>query len=176
MRAFLELVEADRLYLPETEVASFGASLLSALRDAGIVRDEDPGMVELSPTDLGRTLRKLYGVLSRGLTLPSSLDERPVLLGWTGEGASLREIVLVAHPTRGLSFALRRSQRSLVLVPTSRALTDEVRARHGGGALVEVDAPEEARVVHGGRPVRPRAPRPALHAAAPATMHPDVRA
>jgi hypothetical protein len=170
MRAFLELVEADRLYLPETEVASFGAPLLSVLRDAGIVRDEDPGMVELSLSDLGRTLRKLYGVLSRGLALPSSLDERPVLLGWTGEGASLREVILVAHPTRGLSFALRRSQRSLVLVPTSRALTDEVRARHGAGALVEVEALEEALVVQGGRLVRRRAPHPALHATAPATL------
>ena len=157
MRAFLELVEADRVYLPETELASLGTALLSALRDAGIVRPGDPGMAEISPTDLGRTLRKLYGVLSHGVTLPSTLDARPVLLGWTGEGATQREIVLVASPPRGLAWALRRPRRSLVLVPTARALTDDLRERHGSGALVEVEALEEALVVRGGRLLRRRA-------------------
>jgi hypothetical protein len=66
MRAFLELVEADRLYLPEIEVASLGAPLLSALRDAGIVRDEDPGVVELSPMDLGRTCVRSTGSSAAG--------------------------------------------------------------------------------------------------------------
>jgi len=121
-RALLGLVEADRLRLPEAEVASLGAPLLFALRAAGIVRDEDPRMVDLSPADPGRALRKRDRVLSRGRLLPSSLNRRPVLKGRTGEGATLRETVLVAHPKQGVAFALLRSQRSLVLVPTSHAL------------------------------------------------------
>ena len=151
MRAFLELVEADRVFLPESELPPMEPALLSALRGTGILRDGDPGMVELSPTDLGRTLRKLYAVLSKGLTLPSTFDERPVLLGWTGEGATRREIVLVARPPRGLAWALRRAWRSLVLVPTASALTADMRERHAPGALVEVEALEEVLVARGGR-------------------------
>lgn len=155
----MALVEADRVFSPESELALVGAPLLSALRLAGIVRAGDPGMAEISPPDLGRTLRQLYGALSHGVALPSALDDRPVLLGWTGEGALRRELLLVSNPSRGLAWALRRPYRSLVLVPTARALTNAVRERHGPGAMVEVEALEEALVVCGGRLGRRRASR-----------------
>jgi hypothetical protein len=159
MRAFFDLVEANRIELPEAELARLEPALLLALRRAGIVRDGDPGRVEVSLPDLGRTLRTLYGALSRGLTLPSTVDERPVLLGWTGEGATQREIVLVAQPARALAWALRRPWRCLVLLPTARELTVDVRERHARGALVEVEALEEVLVVRGGRLLRKEAPR-----------------
>jgi hypothetical protein len=175
MRAFLELVEADRFLLPEAELSGVDPVVLVALREAGIVREGDPGFAEVSAADLGRVLRKLYGVLSQGLALPSALDDRPVLLGWTGEGASRREVVLVVNPTRGLPWALRRPYRALVLVPTSRTLTEARRERHGKGAFVELEALEEALVVRGGRLARRGATTPE-RPASPATRAPAAAA
>jgi hypothetical protein len=156
MRAFFALLEADRFVLPGSELSHLPRALLSTLRAEGIVRDEDPGMVEISPTDLGRSLRRLYGVRSGGLALPSALDERPVLLGWTGEGATRREVILVLFPARGLRWALRRPHRALVLVPTASALTEDLRDAHGPGAFVELEALEESLLARGGRLVRKR--------------------
>jgi hypothetical protein len=174
MRAFFDLVEADRLFLQASEVAHLPPALLSVLRAEGIVRDGDPGMVELSPTDLGRSLRKLYGVRSNGLALPSALDERPVLLGWTGEGATRREVILVTFPARGLRWAMRRPYRSLVLVPTARILTHDLRDAHAPGSMVELEALEETLVARGGRLVRKQARASASKAAREAVEAADA--
>ncbi len=154
MRRFLQLVEQGRTYLPAADLPDLGPGVLPALRAAGILRNGDPGMVELSLPDLGRLLRRLYGVLSHGTALPTELDDRPVLLGWTGEGAAVREVVLVAHPSRGLPFALRRPYRSLILVPLARHVNLMQRQRHGPGALVQVEALEHVLRVRGGKVVR----------------------
>jgi hypothetical protein len=157
MRAFFDLIEQDRVFLKEGELSCLPPALVSALREAGIVQDGDPGMVEVSATDLGRALRKLYGVLSREVVLPSVLDDRPVLLGWTGKEASEREVLLVAHPKVALAVALEGSHRRLVLIPTAKKLTEALRQRHGPGSFLEVEALEEALVVREGRLVRKQA-------------------
>lgn len=170
MRAFFDLVETGRLYLHASELRALDATLLAALRASGIVRDEDPGMVDVSAPDLARTLRVLYGALARGTALPPTLDARPVVLGWIPEDGTERELVLLAQPSHGLAQALARPGPARVLVPTARQLTPALRARHARGSRVEVEALDESLVVFRRRLARKggAAPRPG---ARPAPTH-----
>ena len=154
MRAFFELVEANRLFLKAQELAHLDASLLLALRRSGIVRDGDPGMVDISVSDLFRALRALYGLRAGGLVIPAKLGPRPMLVGWMGQHADEREVLLVLDPAAGLRLAMRRRRRALVLVPTARALTPVLRAQHPPGAIVVVEALEEVLKVRRGRLTR----------------------
>jgi hypothetical protein len=52
---------------------------------------------------------------------------------------------------------MRRPHRSLVLVPTARILTHDLREAHAPGSMVELEALEEALVARGGRLVRKQA-------------------
>ncbi|HEX3343633.1 MAG TPA: hypothetical protein VHS09_03630 [Polyangiaceae bacterium] len=154
MRAFFDLVEAGRLYLSASELVPLGRALLAALRADGVVRDEDPGMVDVSAPDLARLLRALHGARARGTPLPATLDGRPVVLGWILEAAGDRELVLLAQPGHGLAPALARTGPARVLVPTARALSPALRAAHAPGALVELEALEETLVLRGGSVAR----------------------
>jgi len=162
VRAFLEFVEARQVRLRAEQLAHLDAGLLRALRRSGVVRDEDPGMVEISVPDLFRALRALYGLRAGGVPVPAKLGPRPMLVGWMGQHADEREVLLVLDPSTGLRLALRRRRRALVLVPTARALTAEMRARHPPGAVVVVEALEETLKAKAGSLVRSGARAPAV--------------
>ncbi|HEY8042341.1 MAG TPA: hypothetical protein VIF15_21205 [Polyangiaceae bacterium] len=170
MRAFFDLVEAGMTVMRTDQLAAVASEVLEALRAAGIVRDADPGMVEISAPDLGRALRALYGAAGRGLPVPPTLDRAPAMLGWAGEGEQEREVVLVARPVFGLHAALARMRRTLVLVPTARRLTDALRKQHAPGAFVAVEALEEALAARDGRLTRAGALAPTVVASAPAAV------
>ncbi|HEY3819361.1 MAG TPA: hypothetical protein VGL81_19465 [Polyangiaceae bacterium] len=154
MRAFFDRIEANRFAVAGVRLADLDASLVAAMRRARIVLDGEAGEPEVSPAGLVATLRRLYAIASHGVALPSVLDDRPVLLGWTGRGAEEREVVLVPRPSVALGSALGRPFRCLVLVPTARELSPTRRRRHGPGAFLEVEALEESLSVAKGRLVR----------------------
>jgi len=168
MRAFLTLLEEGRLYLPEGELSSIERRDLSALRATRVLQDEDPGMVDVSPPDLVRALRGLYGIRARGTPVPSTLDARPVFLGWIPAKDREVSVFLVAQPKRGLASALAQPGPSLVLVPTSSSLTQALRARHAPGAAVVVESLEGTLVARGGTLARKHGtPLPVAGAARP---------
>jgi hypothetical protein len=154
MRVLLELFERNRLSVKAEELANVDASVVRALRRAGFVRDGDPGMVDLSTPDLGRVIRKLWGVLGRGEHVPAAPDGRAQLLGWMPDAAGERQVYLVGCPPMGLRQALHTSRLALVLVPTTRTVTPEMRRDHGPGARVVLETLEEALQVKEGRLAR----------------------
>jgi hypothetical protein len=155
MLAFFEHVEAGTPFVGTRELAErVLPGELKALRSAGILRPASPRLTrpgaapvdpldlaqeEISPSDMVRALRAIYGAEQRGLpTAGSFADRRVVNIGWTGTGAEEREIVL--SPTqRTLSLALVGIKRTLVLVPTARGVTDALRAKHGPRAWVVLE-------------------------------------
>src|SRR5580693_7567057 len=83
------------------------ASELSALRRAGVLRDEDrEGFEEISRTDLSRALRKLYKVQSRGLPVPTAYGRNWATLGWSLEGDVERTVVFCDQPSLSLRLVL----------------------------------------------------------------------
>lgn len=147
----MELVEADRHIVRTADLEKTVApDVLAAARRAGILRPEDPGFEDLSASDMGRVLRVVYGLSGRQRPVPAVFgDVAP--LGWMGTEKNAREVLLCARPESALAKALARKRPTLVLVPTARHLTRALRERHGAGAVVTIEALEEALVALGGR-------------------------
>jgi hypothetical protein len=154
MRALMALVERDDHLIPTAELSAVAPEVLAAARRAGILRADDPGLEDLSATDLARVLRALYGLSGRGRPVPPVFAAAATTLGWMGSGDGAREVLLCARPRTGLARALQRDRPTLVLVPSARHLTPLLRERHAPGVRVELEALEEALVVLGGRLVR----------------------
>jgi hypothetical protein len=156
MRAFFAAVEQG---LPVVRTADLDPAPtpteLAALRDAGLLRDEGrAGIEEISASDLARALRALYAVQGRGLPVPATFGRDPMMLGWSGEGDSERDVFLLTGPGLSLTSALFRSRRTLLLLPTARLLTPELRAKHAPGSFIVIDVLEESLTVHAGRLAR----------------------
>jgi hypothetical protein len=179
MRAFFAAVEQG---LPVVRTADLDPAPtpaeLAALRDAGLLRDEGrAGIEEISASDLARALRAHYAVQGRGLPVPATLGRDPMMLGWSGEGDSERDVFLLAGPGLSLTSALFRSRRTLLLLPTARLLTPELRAKHAPGSFIVIDVLEESLTVHDGRLARAavRAPSaPDLSAFSPTPAPPTA--
>jgi len=154
MRALMALVEGDHHLVRTAELSAVAPEVLVAARRAGILRADDPGLEDISATDLARVLRALYGLSGRGRPVPPSFAAGATALGWMGTGRGAREVLFCARPRTGLARALQRKRPTLVLVPSARHLTPLLRERHGPGARVELEALEEALVALGGRLVR----------------------
>jgi len=167
----MQLVEGADSIVRTADLAKVTPEVLAAARRAGILRPEDPGFEDVSASDLSRVLRVLYGLSGRGRPVPAVFEAVAAPLGWMGAGKDAREVLLCARPPGGLSTALERRRPTLVLVPTARHLTPELRERHAPGAVVTLEALEEALVPLGGRLVR----RAAIAPDAPETGAPPVR-
>jgi hypothetical protein len=154
MRALMALVERDRHLVRSAELSAVAPDVLAAARRCGILRADDPGLEDLSATDLARVLRALYGLSGRGRPVPPVFAAAATTLGWMGTGRGAREVLLCARPATGLARALQRKRPTLVLVPCARHLTPLLRERHAPGGRVELEALEEALVVLDGRLVR----------------------
>ena len=154
MRALMALVERDDHLIPTVDLSAVAPEVLAAARRAGILRADDPGLEDLSATDLARVLRALYGLSGRGRPVPPAFAAAATTLGWMGTGHGAREVLLCARPSTGLARALQRKRPTLVLVPSARSLTPVLRERHAPGARVELEALEETLVALGGRLVR----------------------
>lgn len=154
MHAFCALLEAGALLLHTDAFPALPPGLLAALRAEGVVRDEDPGFLEVSAPDVGRLLRRLHGALARGTPPPSTLDTRPVFLGWIPEKGAERALVLVASPRHALTTALDRASPARVLVPCGGSLDPALRARHTPGSAVELEALDETLSLRAGALVR----------------------
>lgn len=152
MQALMELVEGDRHIVRTADLEKKVApEVLAAARRAGILRPEDPGFEDLSASDLGRVLRAVYGLSGRQRPVPAVFEDAASPIGWMGTEKSAREVLLCARPASGLAKALARKKPTLVLVPTARHLTPALRERHAPGAVVTLEALEEALVALGGR-------------------------
>jgi hypothetical protein len=152
MRALMQLVEGDRHILRTADLEkTVAADVLEAARRAGILRPEDPGFEDLSASDVSRALRSVYGLSGRQRPVPAVFEDAASPLGWMGTEKNAREVLLCARPERGLAKALARKKPTLVLVPTARHVTRALRKRHGAGAVVTIEALEEALVALGGR-------------------------
>jgi hypothetical protein len=154
MRALMALVEGDHHLVSTAELSAVAPEVLVAARRAGVLRADDPGLEDISATDLARVLRALYGLSGRGRPVPPVFTDAATTLGWMGTGHGAREVLLCARPRTGLPRALARKRPTLVLVPGARHLTPLLRERHAPGARVVLEALEEALVVLGGRLVR----------------------
>ncbi len=124
--------------------------------DIDVLR-EDVAREELSPPDLAWSLRVLYDADGRGRPVPSVLGDL-VSIGFQEDPE--REVFLVAgtDPRRRRMLESMRSyrERALVLVPTSAALTAEMRDKHapGSAALVWFESLEDALAIRNGKLVR----------------------
>jgi hypothetical protein len=151
MRALMDLIEGDRHIVPTAALSRLGADVLSAVRRAGILRPDDPGFHDLSATDLARTLRSLYGLSSRGRSVPTEFADEASPLGFMGPGKNAREVFLCARPRTGLDRVCARKKPTLVLVPTAREVHPELREICRPGARVEITVLEESLCVLDGR-------------------------
>jgi hypothetical protein len=181
MRGFFAAVEQG---LPVVRLAELVPPLapeeLAALRDAGVLRDEGrPGIDEIAAPDLARALRALYGVEGRGLPVPAKLGRGTHALGWCRDGDADREVYLLNGPGVSIHMAILGLRRALLLVPTARLATPELRAKHAPGAFVVLDVLEESLTVRDGRLARAavRAPSaPDLSALSPTPAPPPAPA
>ena len=162
MRAFFEAVEAG---LPLVRHAEIAAALdpehYAALRRAGILRLE-PGSEheELSIGDLVRALRVLYGVEARGLSTPGMFVHLPLLLGWAREADGDREVFLLHYPVASLLVQTFRTRKTLLLLPTARILTPNLRAKHPPSSFIGIEVLEETLAIRDGRLARAHARAP----------------
>lgn len=148
----MELVEGNRHIVRTADlVKRVAPEVLEAARRAGILRPEDPGFEELSAGDMSRVLRVVYGLSGRQRPVPAVFEDAASPLGWVGTEKNAREVLLCARPESGLAKALARKKPTHVLVPTARHLTRALRKRHAPGAVVTIEALEEALVALGGR-------------------------
>jgi len=171
----MQLVEGDPTIVRTADLAKVAPEVLAAARRAGILRPEDPGFEDVSASDLSRVLRVLYGLSGRGRPVPAVFEAAAAPLGWMGAGKDAREVLLCARPPGGLAKALARKRATLVLVPTARHLTPELRERHAPGAVVTLEALEEALVPLGGRLVRRAAIAPDAPETGAAPVQPVIR-
>jgi hypothetical protein len=171
----MQLVEGDHSIVRTADLAKVAPEVLAAARRAGILRPEDPGFEDVSASDLSRVLRVLYGLSGRGRPVPAVFEAAAAPLGWMGTGKDAREVLLCARPPGGLAKALERRRRTLVLIPTARHLTPELRERHAPGAIVTLEALEEALVPLGGRLVRRAAIAPDAPETGAAPVRPSIQ-
>jgi hypothetical protein len=162
MRAFLEHLESR---VTSVDVDAFAAKLapgeLDALRAAGFLQPTgSPRWEEASIPDVIRTLRALWGAGSAGHYTRATMSHAPMTLGWFEIDAEPCALVLVPGDAPSIEQAARRRERSLVLIPTDRALTPEMRRRHGSRARVAFAVLSECIAVRGGRICRIDLPVP----------------
>ncbi len=162
MRAFFELL-GNRESL--TDIAKLSPKLargeLDALRAEGFLQPTgSPGIKEVSLPDVIRNARAHWGAGSGGVRTRAIMSHAPMHLGWFEIDDEPCELVLVADDGHALAAAARRRERALVLVPTDRAMTPELRRRHGSRARVRFVVLAECLGVLGGRICRVDLPVP----------------
>lgn len=168
MRAFLELL-GDRRSLVEVEKLPPGE--LDALRAEGFLQPTgSPGIEEVSLPDVIRNVRAHWGAGSGGVRTRATMSHAPMHLGWFEIDDEPCELVLVADDAHAIAAAARRRERALVLVPTDRAITPELRRRHDSRARVRFVVLAECLGVHGGRVCRVDLPVP-MPPPLPARVH-----
>jgi hypothetical protein len=162
MRAFLELL-GDRQSLAHVEklAPKLARGELDALRAEGFLQPTgSPGIEEVSLPDVIRAVRAHWGAGSGGARTRSIMSHAPMHLGWFEIDDEPCELVLVADDAHALAAAAGRRERALVLVPTDRAMTPELRRRHDSRARVRFVVLAECLGVHGGRVCRVDLPVP----------------
>jgi hypothetical protein len=162
MRAFLEHLESG---VTSVDVEAIAARLapgeIDALRAAGFLQPTGSARwEELSVPDVIRTLRALWGAGSGGHHTRATLSHAPMTLGWFEIDDEPCALVLVRGDAPSIEQAARRRERSLVLVPTDRALSSEMRRRHGSRARVAFAVLFECLGVRDGRICRVDLPVP----------------
>ncbi len=175
MRAFLELL-ADRQYLADLEqlAPKLAPGELEALRAEGFLQPTGQRRhEEVSLPDVIRTSRALWAAGSGGVRTRSTMSHAPMHLGWFEIDDEPCELVLVTGDAHSLDAAARRRHRALVLVPTDRAMTPELRRRHGSRARVRFVVLSECLGVHRGRVCRIDLPVP-MHAPLPPRVSPSA--
>ncbi len=160
MRPVLSRIERGHALVESSELSGMDAAAHEGLRRAGILREMDGTVEEISVSDLVRTLRALWGVEARGLQTPGAFGPVPITIGWVKDDRGEREVVLVVPTEYGLLNVLSRARPTLALVPTGRHLTPATREEHGPGATIVLEVIEEAVVVSQGRLARARAVAP----------------
>ena len=162
MRAFLDLLGSQRSIADiETLAPLLAPGELEALRTEGFLQPTGSDRFdEISVPDVIRTVRALWGAGAGGIRTRSIMSHAPMTLGCLELDAEPVDLVLVTGDSYSLEAAAKRRERSIVLVPTDRALTPELRLRHGSRALVAFVVLSEALGAHGGRVCRIDLPAP----------------
>ena len=162
MRAFLEHLESRVTSVDVEAIATrLAPGELDALRAAGFLQPTgSPRWEEASIPDVIRTLRALWGAGSAGHHTRATMSHAPMTLGWFEIDDEPCALVLVPGDAPSIEQAARRSERSLVLIPTDRALSREMRRRHGSRARVAFVVLSECLAVRGGRICRIDLPVP----------------
>jgi hypothetical protein len=162
MRAFLEHLESRvTSFDVETLAERLAPGELDALRAAGFLQPTGSARwEEVSLPDVIRTLRALWGAGSAGHRTRATMSYAPMTLGWFEIDDEPCALVLVPGDAPSIEQAARRSERSLVLIPTERALSREMRRRHGSRARVAFAVLSECIAVRGGRICRVDLPVP----------------
>ncbi|HEX8793615.1 MAG TPA: hypothetical protein VF765_21880 [Polyangiaceae bacterium] len=179
MRAFLEMLGSGESLADLEQLAPrLAPGEIHALRAEGFLQPTGTARFEeLSIPDVIRTLRALWGAGSGGVRTAAKMSHAPMHLGWFEIDDEPCELVLVADDAHAIAAAARRRERALVLVTTDRAMTPELRRRHGSRARVRFVVLSECLGARDGRicrvdlPVPMASPLPprahALPAAAP---------
>lgn len=162
MRAFLEMLgNGESLADLEQLAPGLAPGELDALRAEGFLQPTGTARFEeLSVPDVIRTLRALWGAGSGGMRTAAKMSHAPMHLGWFEIDDEPCELVLVADDAHAIAAAARRRERALVLVPTDRAVTPELRRRHGSRARVRFVLMSECLAARGGRVCRVDLPVP----------------
>jgi len=162
MRAFLEMVgNGESLADLEQLAPKLAPGELDALRAESFLQPTGTARFEeLSIPDVKRTLRALWGAGSGGIRTSATMSHAPMHLGWFEIDDEPCELVLVADDAHAIAAAARRRERALVLVPTDRAMTPELRRRHGSRARVRFVVLCECLAARGGRICRVDLPVP----------------
>jgi len=160
VRPFFERLTPGQRLVESEVLATLDAAFVDALRKAGILRDMDGKVHEVSVPDLARALRALYDVEGRGLFTPTAVEIVPTLLGWMKDGDGEREVVFVPDTELCLLNVSIRKRPTLALVPTARWVTGNHRDKHAPGAMVVLEILEEVLVVQGARLARASALAP----------------
>jgi hypothetical protein len=136
----------------------------------------DIAQEEISPSDLVRALRVVYGAEPRGLpTAGAFLNDRPVSVGWLPGDKPERQVVL-ATTIDAVRNALAHGRPMLVLAPTARIVTPALRAQHGPTAWSRVEVLAETLVARGQKLARQdvEGPPPSTRTRAPASSRTEA--
>jgi hypothetical protein len=162
MRAFLEMLGMGHGLADLADLAPrLAPGELDALHAEGFLQPTGTrGFEEVSVPDVIRALRALWGAGSGGVATRATMSHAPMHLGWFEIDDEPCELVLVTGDAHSLAAAGRRRDRAVVLVPTDRAMTPELRRRHGSRARVRFVVLHDCLGVHGGRVCRLDLPVP----------------